>query len=229
MRALPLALRSVSAPELVQRIEAERRGVPFLLYVDGDGDQHIATLEGTALSVGRLPSTDVPLAWDTEVSRVHAMLERVGDEWTVVDNGLSRNGTFVNGERVRGRRRLSDRDALRVGRTQIVVLTGGQHESRTTEATRDLPPPPVSAAQRRVLIALCRPLGEHGFGAPSSNREIADELVLSVETVKRHLRDLFERFGVRELPQNRKRAELALRALERGAIRVERDEMDDSF
>jgi pSer/pThr/pTyr-binding forkhead associated (FHA) protein len=223
MRTLPLALRSVSAPELAQRIRAERRGVPFLLYVDGDGDQQIAELDGTAVSIGRLESTDVPLAWDTEVSRVHAVLERVGDEWTVVDDGLSRNGTFVNGERVRRRRRLGDRDALRIGRTQLVFLTGGRQESRTTEATRDLPPPPVSAAQRRVLIALCRPLTEHGFGAPSSNREIADELFLSVETVKRHLHDLFEVFGVVELPQNRKRAELALRALERGAIRVEAD------
>jgi hypothetical protein len=36
-------------------------------------------------------------------------------------------------------------------------------------------------------------------------------------------------FGVGELPQNRKRAELALRALERGAIRVGSDHMVHSI
>ena len=42
------------------------------------------------------------LDFDPEVSRVHAELERLGDDWTVADDGLSRNGSFVNGERVVG-------------------------------------------------------------------------------------------------------------------------------
>ena len=46
------------------------------------------------------------LGWDTEVSRLHAQVEPVGSDWIVVDDGLSRNGTYVNGERVNGRRRL---------------------------------------------------------------------------------------------------------------------------
>ena len=40
------------------------------------------------------------LDWDSEISRVHAALERIGDDWTVVDDGLSHNGTYLNGERV---------------------------------------------------------------------------------------------------------------------------------
>ena len=52
------------------------------------------------------------------------------------------------------------------------------------------------------------------YAAPASNREIADELVLSVETVKGTLSALFERFGLTDLPQNAKRAALAARALE---------------
>lgn len=38
----------------------------------------------------------------------------------VVDDGLSRNGTFVNGERVLGQRRLEDGDQLEVGRTLLI-------------------------------------------------------------------------------------------------------------
>ena len=33
---------------------------------------------------------------------MHAELTRIGDDWVVCDEGLSHNGTFVNGERVRG-------------------------------------------------------------------------------------------------------------------------------
>ena len=51
---------------------------------------------------------------------MHALLERLHDEWSVVDDGGSRNGSFVNGERLSGRRRLRDADVVRVGRTLIV-------------------------------------------------------------------------------------------------------------
>ena len=50
---------------------------------------------------------------------MHASLERLGDDWVLVDDGLSRNGSFVNGERMRGRRRLYDGDELRFGQTQV--------------------------------------------------------------------------------------------------------------
>ena len=42
--------------------------------------------------------------------------------------------------------------------------------------------------------------------------------MLSVDAVKSHLRVLFQRFGVEELPQNRKRAALVARALRSGAV-----------
>jgi DNA-binding NarL/FixJ family response regulator len=72
----------------------------------------------------------------------------------------------------------------------------------------------VTPAQRRVLAALCRPLTGPGYAAPAANQQIADELVISVDTVKRTLSALFERFGLEQLPQNQKRAALAARALD---------------
>ena len=225
MRALPPALRSVSPVELAQRIDAERRGVPFVVHLDGDGRQHIVELGSApaSLSIGRRGSSDIPLPWDTEVSRLHAVLARVGDEWTIADEGLSRNGSFVNGRRLRGRHRLSDGDAITIGRTLLVFLTGDADGLGTTTATtQHLAPPQVSEAQRRVLIALCGPLDGGPFAGPRSNREIAEELYLGVETVKSHLRALFDLFGVSDLPQNRKRAELVRRAYETGVVREAR-------
>jgi hypothetical protein len=45
------------------------------------------------VTVGRGAAADVSLPWDSEVSRVHAELLRLGDDWAVVDDGLSGNGT----------------------------------------------------------------------------------------------------------------------------------------
>ena len=69
-----------------------------------------------------------------------------------------------------------------------------------------------------MLHALCAPVVEDRFAAPPSNREIAAELYLGVETVKSHLHALFELFGIGDMPQNRKRAELVRLAFERGAV-----------
>lgn len=75
--------------------------------------------EWQRLTIGRGMSADVILAWDEGVSRLHAELQRLADSWVVVDDGLSANGTYVNGELVERRRRLHDGDELRFGSTAI--------------------------------------------------------------------------------------------------------------
>jgi DNA-binding NarL/FixJ family response regulator len=76
----------------------------------------------------------------------------------------------------------------------------------------------LTHAQRRVVVALCPVVRDGTYAAPATNREIADELVVSVDAVKATLRALFALFGVGDLPQNRKRAALAEAALRRGAV-----------
>ena len=74
-----------------------------------------------------------------------------------------------------------------------------------------------------MLVALCRPFKDGGsFATPATNPEIAAELFLSVEAVKTHMRVLFQKFGVEDLPQTRKRLALVERALQSGII-TERD------
>jgi DNA-binding CsgD family transcriptional regulator len=216
---LPDALHRASPAELKARIGAEASGRPFVLLRDGDGTQRLFDLgDARRQTLGRDASNDVPLDWDGEASRVHALLERFSDEWSVVDDGRSRNGTFVNGERIHGRRRLRDGDVLRVGRTLLVFRDPAGGESLRTLPSDEADLPRLTDAQRRVLVAVCRPFGRSSFAAPASTKQIADELVVSAETVKTHLRALFEAFGVEDLPQNQKRAELARRALETGVV-----------
>ncbi len=207
-------------------MEAERAGRPFLLYRGGDDRQQLFFFapDATQISVGRRPSADIVLDWDDQVSRLHARFEQVEDDWTVVDDGLSRNGTFVNGERLSGRRRLIDGDNLRFGSTAMTFRTPRVEQQAMTAVARDIPTAVhLSTTQRRVLVALCRPY-KHGssFASPATNQQIAEELFLSVDAVKTHLRVLFAKFGVEHLPQNQKRIRLVERAFYSGLI-SERD------
>jgi predicted component of type VI protein secretion system len=104
-----------------QIAEAERLGDPYLVWRDAHDRQQVLTLRDgwQKVTIGRGPSCDVGLPWDSEVSRVHAELVRIGDDWAVVDDGLSTNGTFVGGERIERRRRLRDGDELRCGDTAM--------------------------------------------------------------------------------------------------------------
>jgi pSer/pThr/pTyr-binding forkhead associated (FHA) protein len=214
------ALHQATPAELKAQLEAERRGVPFLLYRDEAGSQVIGVMDRERLTVGRSPDCDVCLAWDGDASRIHAELERIGGVWTVADDGLSRNGTYVNGERVSGRRRLRDDDSLRFGATVVRFRDPGAADAGETNLAGDAPPEArVTDAQRRVLVALCKPFREgSAYATPATNQQIADELFLSVDAVKTHLRALFEKFEVGDVPQNQKRAKLVERAFQSGAL-----------
>jgi hypothetical protein len=218
----PLARHSLSAVELKRMLAAERTGEPFLAMRDGDGELHLITLDSGAgaVTLGRHAGMDVSIGWDAEVSGVHAELRRLGEEWTVADDGLSRNGTFLNGERVGGRQRLRSGDRLRIGRTIVAFCWDAVEPSEETVASGDLPEAPsLTETQRRVLLALCRPYADGDeFAVPASNQQIAREVFLGVDAVKRHLRTLFRRFGLGELPQNQKRARLAELALKAGVV-----------
>ena len=208
--------------ELKAQIEAEREGLPFLIFRDGSGRHRLFVLDEQQehVTVGRRSSANLSLDWDGEVSRLHAELVRKGVEWTLMDDGLSLNGSFVNGQPVRGHRRLRDGDAIRVGATVLVFRNPRDQESHATKPSSDLlRVVSLTDAQRRVLVALCRPFKDSAvFVTPPTNDQIAGELFLSVDAVKKHLRALFEKFGVEHLPQNEKRARLVERAFAGGFI-----------
>src|SRR4051794_12830805 len=85
----PLRPHASSPAELQVRIAAERKGEPFVAYRDQDGGLHLIVLKdfdhAGRVSIGRRSGCEISLAWDAEVSRLHAELEPVGGDWTIVD------------------------------------------------------------------------------------------------------------------------------------------------
>jgi pSer/pThr/pTyr-binding forkhead associated (FHA) protein len=221
----PLALDLASPEDLDARREAEKRGTPFLLLRDDQGTQQIVALDERAgsVTVGRRLEADVPLAWDPEVSRLHAELEFKAGEWTLCDDGFSQNGTYVNGLRISGRRRLTDGDLMRIGQTSIAFCDPGLSGLGVTLAPGELGiAPKFSEQQQRILRALCRPLMGDGEGInPATDAEIAAATGIPEEIVTTELDHLGRSFGLQDMPPPDRRAEIALLALRSGLVKAD--------
>jgi len=101
------------------------------------------------LTLGRNPIADLSIGWDDQVSAPDAVIERLAGELTPRDDGLLRNGSYVNGERVHGMRRLRDGDMLRLGRTVVLVRNPADAgRSATAAAPQPLRPVKLSEQQR---------------------------------------------------------------------------------
>ena len=216
-----------SESDLEARLAAERLGAPFLVYRDGEDRQRILALEPgrRSVTIGRRDEADVSLPWDPECSRVHAELELRAGEWTISDDGLSQNGTWVNELRLVGRRRLSDGDVIRVGRTRIDFSQPGVVGIGPTLVPGELSATPrFSEQQQRILRALCRPLMGDGEGVvPASDEEIAIATGIPAGDVTIELDHLTRALGLEDVPTDVRRAELALLALRAGLV-VEADD-----
>jgi DNA-binding CsgD family transcriptional regulator len=176
--------------------------------------RELVALEAGRLTLGTDPANDLALAADATLSRLHAVLERYGAGWCVRDLG-SRNGTFVNGQRIWSERALRPGDELRVGATRL-VYRGDEPGGAGTQASEAAPE--LTRREREVLVVLCRTvLAGEAFTEPASIREIADALVVSEAAVKQHLAHLYDKFGIHGGGE-RRRVRLANEALRRGAV-----------
>jgi len=200
----------------------EQLGVPFLAYRDGDGTDRVFALEPQrrTVTIGRRDEADVSLPWDPECSRLHAELELRAGEWTITDDGLSQNGTWVNELRLYGRRRLADGDVVRIGRTLLTFTSPGVVGIGPTLVPGELSATPrFSEQQQRILRELCGPLLGDGEGVnPASDEDIAAALGIGIETVTIELDHLTRAFGLEEMPASQGRAEVALLALRSGLV-----------
>jgi FHA domain len=174
---------------------------PFL-RVEDSGE--VISLRAEVTTVGRGRGVDIRLD-DPSVSRLHAELIRRGPYVYVVDLGLSRNGTRVNGRPV-ARRVLDEGDVLSFGAARCRIGGIPQEDLAEEAELRRAAAPELTRRELDVLTSLCRPaLSDEAFAMPATAHEIAADLVVTEAAVKQHLLRLYQKFRVPEGPNRRTR------------------------
>jgi pSer/pThr/pTyr-binding forkhead associated (FHA) protein len=201
---------------------------PVLVYLDPAGCHRCFSLSNRGVvTLGRRPEADICLPWDPGISRLHAELIHRAGEWLIADDGLSQNGTLVNGLPVEGRRRLRDGDLITLGRTSLTFCesrtepdkSGTQDADVTMSLPEMRPVLTYSEQQQRILRELCRPLREDGEGVqPAPDGEIASVLALDHQVVARELDAMAGSFGYAKIATDERRLRTALTALRSGLV-----------
>ena len=195
--------------------------MPSHLEIWKPSGRQLITLGGERVTVGKSSTNLVSLNHDSTVSRVHAVLENLGFSWSIRDVG-SRNGTYLNGEKISAERVLRSGDELRVGKSRLVFWQVKDADETTVgEATVSVapaqPPPRLTPRELEVLVVLCRPLvSGDPFPEAVSVRQMAQELFVTEAAIKQHLQNLYDKFAI--APEGERRARLANEAIRRGAV-----------
>jgi hypothetical protein len=186
---------------------------PFIRIEDSG---MVLPLRPDVTTIGRGRGVDIRLD-DPSVSRLHAEIVRRGPYVYIVDMGLSRNGTRVNGRPI-ARRVLEDGDVVSFGTARCRMGGIPREDVDPDVEVRRAVAPELTRREVDVLTSLCRPaLSDEAFVAPATAREIAQDLVVTEAAVKQHLLRLYQKFRIPEGPNRRTR--LANEVIAMGLVR----------
>ena len=150
-----------TASRLERRFALVSRGMPPFEVAEKPGgflesvDRGIG--EGEAdLIIGRSKLADVTIS-DRFLSRRHARMFRDGGEWLIEDLG-SRNGTYVNGSRIKEATTVAPGDVITMSESRISVYRKGEH-----------PPEPVDPLAMESVLRPATELLSMSTVMPSRN------------------------------------------------------------
>ena len=154
------------------------------IQVNEDGRRERLALDRPIVTVGRALDNDLRLR-DQQVSRYHFRLERRGDELHLIDQE-SANGTLLNGRAVQQRIPVVEGDRIRVGRTDILLISEADVDAHDG-ADRTLDERPDSESQAlRALQRLTRVLnGQAAEGRPDDVLASISEACLELTGAER--------------------------------------------
>ncbi len=160
-----------------------QREMAMLIMREGSDPNQRWVIARETLTIGREDNCDIVLA-DRQVSRCHALI-RKEDERYILEDCDSKNGTFLNGQEVKGAHPLQDGDEIQIAlRFKLAFVDAGattplffdeekaaglrlDKESRTVWVKGQELEPPLSPAQYRLLELLYE-----GEGRVCSREEI---------------------------------------------------------
>ena len=94
--------------------------MPRLVILNGEFEDHAFAMDKPSVSVGRRADNDVCIRSDPRISRYHARLSRLGEDWFLDDAG-SANGTFVGQRRIHSPTLVRPGDRFRMGYTWFTI------------------------------------------------------------------------------------------------------------
>ena len=133
VREDPLGPDEVTQEVKVPTEVRARTSIFALHVVKGPRTGEVLTVDGTHALLGRGGDADLRVP-DPSLSRVHARFDRDGDTLAVTDVD-SRNGTYVEGQRIHDRRRLKSGEEITMGN---VVLRFSIDDASEVKASRQL-------------------------------------------------------------------------------------------
>lgn len=164
------------------------------------GDVFDRELSNEETQIGKGPRNDIVIA-DPAVSAAHALVRFEGDAYTIKDIG-SRNGTFVNGERVTGSRPLNHGDVIGMGLSKLTFRlsdyseTGAIDLDELAAAAAPKAPPPLteeSLALAVVSAGLVSKKDVDRFRTDASGRRLYRALIEARLANEERLRDVMSR------------------------------------
>ena len=177
-----------------------------------DLGDHQVRLSPGVWRIGRDAVCEIRLASDT-VSRRHARL-RVSQEQVRLEDEGSRNGVRLNGERIYGSAELSPGDRFAVGAIEMRLVEADETDApRFGTGTRPMPKPGARSDEPLAVLSQRERLVFERLAHGRTQREVAEELGVSIKTIETYRARLGEKLDVRT------RADLVRLALETGVLR----------
>ncbi|HWP44850.1 MAG TPA: FHA domain-containing protein, partial [Blastocatellia bacterium] len=134
--------------------DAESQQKALLRILLPTGDVFDRELNRVETQMGKGPRNDIVIA-DPAVSTSHAVIRVEGGVYTIVDLG-SRNGTFVNGERINEPHRLNHGDVIGLGLSKLTFRLRDHSETGAIQITDIAAPPkqPPPLTEDSIAAAL---------------------------------------------------------------------------
>ena len=178
----------------------------FCVITHGGVVQRIDEVESGTSLIGRCDDS-VLLLVDPFVSREHARLSWSGQVASILDLG-SRNGTFVNGQRILGEEVLSDGTKITIGPYELMIcfsiFKAIWQSFNLDDSTRSDEAGAIDAAEKRPQLLALTP-GQRrvydGFMESLSEKEVAARLKISIHTVHTHAKAIYKALAVSSRPE----------------------------
>ena len=119
---MPIERTTAAAPVIRSEASSSASSAFLVSYISDEKNAESRVIplgKNTDVTIGRQPGNTLPIDHEM-VSRLHARISSRDGEITVEDLH-SRNGTFVNGEPISGRRRVASGDEISVGPATLFV------------------------------------------------------------------------------------------------------------